>query len=114
MITGAAADGKVLSQDEIVLLTQELSQKAEALYREIRGLSFEDLKQLVMMQECYQLRRLFDAVGMDWRPTGEMKERVVNQPLLEGLLPRGVMMTDVEAFKQTFGIEGFEREVLGA
>lgn len=107
------ADGRVLSQEEVNALVEELSRKAETIYREIRTLSFEDLKQKVLLQECYQLKKLFDAAGMDWRPTEEMRSRVIDKPLLEGVLPKGVMMTDQAVFEEVFGIRLFEREVLG-
>ncbi len=107
------ADGKILSLDEIDNLIDDLSHKAEVLYQEIRQLSFEELKLKVMFQECYQLKVIFDAMSFDWQPTAEMMERIKNKPLLTGILPHGVMITDINEFKEVLGINLFTREVLG-
>lgn len=106
------ADGRELSLGEIEKLIIELASKAELIYKEIRRLDFEQLKEKVMFQECYQLKKMFDQAGMDWKPTMRMFERIKNRPLLNDLLPRGRMMNDVQEFKQTFGFDEFEREVL--
>lgn len=107
------ADGKFLSEDEIENLIKELSQKAETIYREIKKMDFEDLKKKVMLQECYQVKKIFDAAKIDWKPTEEIISRIKNKPLLHGLLPHGVMMTDIEEYKKIFGIKQFAKEVLG-
>lgn len=107
------ADGKYLSLDEIHNLIAELSKKAETIYREIRKMDFERLKQMVMLQECYQLKKMFDAVNTNWRPTEEMRDRIKNKPLADGILPRGKMMTDIQEYKKFFGITRFAKEVLG-
>ncbi len=106
-------DGRVLSVKEVEELIQELSQKAESIYREIKKLSFEDLKQKVMLQECYQLMKLFEMGKMDWQPTQDMKDRVIGTSLMTGLLPHGVMMTDQKVYEEVFGIKEFAKEVLG-
>ncbi len=105
-------DGKYLSIDEIQSLVNELSQKAEAVYREIRKIDFEHLKSKVMLQECYQLKIMFDSAGIDWQPTEEMKNRIREKALLDGILPRGKMMTDIDEYKELFGIKLFAQEVL--
>lgn len=107
------ADGKELPLSEIEALIIELSEKAERIYREIRGMGFEELKLKVMQQECFQLKALFDWAAYDWAPTQEMVSRVKNKPLLQGILPHGVMVTDLEVFKDIFGIRQFANEVLG-
>lgn len=108
-----AADGNFLAEEAIGGLVQEFATKAEAIYRQIRSMDFEQLKEKVMLQECYQLKKIFDAAELDWRPSGEMTARIAAQPLLTGLLPRGVLMTDVESYKDIFGIRQFAKEVLG-
>ncbi|QQR78090.1 MAG: hypothetical protein IPJ68_03320 [Candidatus Moraniibacteriota bacterium] len=107
------ADGKYLSTEQIHILVSEISQKAEVLYREIRKMDFEKLKSKVMLQECYQLKKMFDSAGIDWQPTEEMKKRIVGKALLDGILPRGKMMTDIDEYKNLFGIAKFAQEVLG-
>ncbi len=107
------ADGRYLSIDEIHELVNELSKKAESIYREIRKMDFEQLKSKVMLQECYQLKTMFDSAGIDWQPTEEMKNRIKGKALLDGILPRGKMMTDIDEYKKLFGISQFAQEVLG-
>lgn len=107
------ADDKILSETDIDNLISEFTGKAEAIYRVIRKKNMEELKQMVMLQECYQLKKLFDAAKIDWRPTLEMTGRIKNKPLAADLLPLGKLMTDPEEYKEVFGINQFEKEVLG-
>jgi len=106
------ANGKQLNNEEVNKLIDELGMKAEKIYSEIRKKDFEQLKQMVMLQECYQLKALFDKVGMDWKPTPEMLAAIKNKPLQEGILPQGVMMTDLEEYKKNFHLIDFDQEVL--
>lgn len=41
---------------------------------------------LSQKQEGYQLKDLFDYVGIDWQPSKEMQQKVAGKSLLEGLL----------------------------
>lgn len=107
------SDGKVLKEKQIAALIEELAEKAETIYRKIRTMNFEELKQMVMLQECFQMKKMFDAADIDWRPTQEMVDRVKDKPLLTGILPLGTLMTDLEEYKEIFGINLFAREVLG-
>lgn len=107
------ADDNVLTEESVAALINELAAKAELIYREIRNKNFEELKAMVMLQECYQLKKLFDAAKIDWRPTDEMKQRVKNKPLLTGLIPHGKMVTSIKEYEKMFGINIFAREVFG-
>ncbi len=106
------ADGKLLSKQQIIDLTYELASKAETIYIQIRKKDFEELKQMVMLQECYQFKTLFDAAGMDWQPTSQMMNTIKGTPLQTGILPHGVMMESIEQYMETFHLNEFEREVL--
>lgn len=106
------ADGKILTTEEGSQLIAELAEKAEKIYSEIRKKDFEQLKQMVMLQECYQLKALFELAGTDWKPTPEMLEAIKDKPLQTGILPQGVMMTDLEEYKKVFHLNEFKKEVL--
>lgn len=106
------ADGKTLTTQEIEALILELSDKAEAIYKEIRKKDFEDLKKMVMLQECFQTKKIFDAASVDWRPTSEMLARIEGKPLLKNLIPHGKMMSSIEEYIHDFGVGVFAREVL--
>jgi hypothetical protein len=104
------ADGKPASDIQETL--EEISSKAEALYRLIRTKNFEELKEMVMLQECYQFKTLYDLAGVDWRPTEQMRARIRGTPLLQGVFPHGKLMETVEEYDEIFGISRFGREVL--
>ena len=105
--------GRLLHPKKVTTLTTEFAHKAEVMYDIIKTMDREAIKLMVMRQECYQLKKLFDAAGMDWEPTPEMVARVKNKPLLTGLVPTGKMLTSVEEYKEAFGITTFAQEVLG-
>ncbi len=111
---GVEADGKILSEQEIDLLILELASKAEAIYLHIRTKNFEQLKEMVLLQECYQLKALFDAAYMDWRPTREMYKRIRNQPLAQNIVPYGKLMETEAEYTQAFGLNEFEDDVLSS
>lgn len=106
------ADSQVLNTDQVSNLILDLGAKAESIYREIRKKDFEELKQMVMLQECYQLKTLFQAAGVDWRPSEEMLDSIQGRELLEHVLPHDVMMTELEQYKKEFRLNEFEQEVI--
>jgi hypothetical protein len=105
-------DGKLCPPGQLKDLIRELGEKAEKIYMDIRKMDFEQLKQMVMLQECFQMKKVYDAAGMDWHPTEEMIGRIADKPLLTGLLPQGKFMDTLEEYKKTFGYYIFEEEVL--
>ncbi|TAN34237.1 hypothetical protein EPN28_00075 [Patescibacteria group bacterium] len=107
------ADGKWLNENEIANLIDELAEKAELTYRDIRKKDSEGLKKMVLWQECYQLKKLSEAAGLDWRPSLAMLERIKNKPLLKGLIPHGEFIGTEEKFCRAFGVNEFKRDVLG-
>ncbi|MDP2685367.1 MAG: hypothetical protein Q8P20_10140 [bacterium] len=106
------ADGIFLDENEINILIDELSIKATQIYQEIRKIEFEELKLMVMRQECYQFKKLFDKAKIDWEPTDEMTALVKDKPLLKNIFPHGKLIESTEDFKEVFGINKFEKEVL--
>lgn len=106
------ADGKSIGVEEIDNMIGDYSSKAEALYREIKKKDFEGLKEMVIQQECYQLKKIFDEANVDWKPTDEMMARVKGKELVKGMLPYGKMMETVDEYREVFGINKFEDEVL--
>ncbi len=106
-------DGKFVDTDVARTLIEEFAVKAEKIYREIRSMSFEDLKKKVILQECYQLNKLFTEAGIDWHPTSEMYERVKDKELITGIVPKGVMMGTINEYIKSFGVDVFAKEILG-
>ena len=105
-------DGHQAQGNELDDLIDKLAVKAEDLYKEIRKMSLEEIKEKVLLQECYQLKKIFDAAGIDWRPTEEMLARVRNKPLLKDIYPLDKLITSVEEFDEIFEVERFVKEVL--
>ncbi|MFA6524877.1 MAG: hypothetical protein WCT33_01245 [Patescibacteria group bacterium] len=105
-------DGKKLNLINTENLIDELSKKATDIYSNINSMSSENLKLLVMRQECYQLKLLFDEAGIDWQPTAEMIEVVKSKQILHGVFPRDKFIESTEEFKKIFGIDVFEKEIL--
>lgn len=108
-----AVDGKAVPQEALTSLTADYGQRAVAIYKKVRQMSFEELKVLILRQECYQFKKLFERAEMDWQPTMEMLERIRDKPLLEDIFPRGTMINTVKEFEEIFGVKVFKREVLG-
>jgi len=106
-------DRQPVNADRINVLIAECSAKAEHIYRTLRAMDFEALKEKVQLQECYQLKKLFDAAGVDWRPTPPMLSAIRGKPLLTGIVPHGKMVTSLAEFKDFLRINQFAREVLG-
>ncbi|MBU1037369.1 hypothetical protein KKF32_05115 [Patescibacteria group bacterium] len=106
------ADDKTVSQEKMIEFIKESSNKAEAVYQEIKGMDFEQLKLMVMTQECYQLKLLFDKADINWKPTKEMLERIKNKPLLKNIFPHGKFIETADEFMKIFGVKKFAKEVL--
>lgn len=107
------ADGKNLTLNEISSLIEENSQKAEDVYKEVRKKDFEDLKMMILLQDSFQLKKLFDAAGMDWRPDSEMVGRIKDKPLVEPFLPKTELVANLEDYIEKFGIRKFAKDILG-
>ena len=75
-------------------------------------MNFEQLKEMVIMQECYQFKGLFEAVGMDWRPTDEMMERIKGKELIKDQFPLDLIIDNIEDYKELLGLNEFEKELL--
>lgn len=68
----------------------------------VDAMSVDARKEKVFLQECYQLRRLLEWLGLDWRPTKEMRARI-KKPMRKDLYPMGKLVTFSE-FKKYFGV----------
>jgi hypothetical protein len=106
------SDNKYLNTSETQTLILELSEKAEKIYKKIRQKNFEELKKMVMLQECYQFKKLFDQANLNWLPTKEMDERIASKPLLTNILPRGTIVRTQKEYEEKFGLNKFAKEVL--
>jgi len=103
-----SVDGRwIHDMSAIKRLRTRLALEAQRQYQHIRNCSESELRKKVVEQECYQLKKLFDFVGMDWRPSTQMLERA-QLPLLENRYPKGRFMT-FEEYCQCMGINELKK-----
>ncbi len=77
------ADGKTLGDAEIKSLHEKLGEAAARHYAFFKTLDFEEQKKKLVWLEAFALSRLFEAVGMEWRPDARVLERIAGKPLLD-------------------------------
>lgn len=106
------ADGVFLKKEDVKILIDVLSKKAELIYKKIRGKDFEMLKQMALEQELYQTHRLMQAAGMNAKPSKEMLGRIQGKELMTNLFPLDELMETQEQFQKVFGINSFKEKVL--
>ncbi len=96
-------DGRfVIDIDELKKIRETILKLGSELYVEYQSLGFEKHKELWLWQHGYQLKGLFDAARMDWKPSQEMLGRVKGKELIPTIatyqMPR-------KEFYEKFGIE---------
>ncbi len=64
-----------------------------------------------MLQECCQLKKLFEAADIDWQPTDEMLAST-KKPLLKNIIPHDRMIASLAEYENVTGITKFAKEVL--
>lgn len=106
------ANNNLLDLYNPLSLIDELSDRASKLYQRIRQMDLEELKLMVMRQECYQFKELMEKAGLDWQPNDEMIDRIKNKPLLKGIFPLDKFIESRKDFNEIFGIKKFEEEVI--
>ncbi|MFH0973513.1 MAG: hypothetical protein V1817_01850, partial [Candidatus Micrarchaeota archaeon] len=67
--------------DEIASLYEAAGEAAAQRYEIFRNLDFEEQKAKMVWLEHHAYSRLFAALGMDWKPSNEILERVKGKPL---------------------------------
>ena len=96
-------DGKEISGlENLKKLREELMPIAAGQYEKFMGMDLENQKIKFIWQEHYQLKKLFELVGMDWRPSEEMLDRVRNKELIKDVFPNYKMT--LEKYMETFGL----------
>ncbi|MBI2112294.1 hypothetical protein HYT52_02045 [Candidatus Woesearchaeota archaeon] len=70
-------DGEVVNdQEEIKKIVQAIEQESVQQWKKLLDLNREDLKQKGLMIRCYLFKKMFDLVGIGWKPTSEMVKAV--------------------------------------
>jgi hypothetical protein len=96
-------DGRaIVGFNQLRSLREKLMPIAAGQYEKFMGMDFENQKIKYLSQENYQLKKLFDLVGMDWRPSKEMLDRIKGKKLIEDVFPSYDMT--LERYIENFGI----------
>ncbi len=102
------ADGRFLDRRDVQELTREAFALSKNHYEHVRSLSLERVKEKAVLQECFQLHRLFSWAGVPWQPIPEMFERIRGKEILQGKFTHGKILS-FEEYCREFGIEYLKR-----
>jgi hypothetical protein len=69
---GLELDGSMVHASELHAIYDEAAQASIDQWQRLKALSFEEQKVKAAEIRCFGMRKLFERVGMDWRPTPEM------------------------------------------
>jgi len=76
-------DGRFIdSVHELKVLKSKLEVKSVEQWQRLIGLSFEELKLKGLFMRGYVFKDLFERVGLDWKPSGEMINTVKNKEFI--------------------------------
>src|SRR3989344_686767 len=91
------ADGKWIPMEEAVELRRKLEQIAGEQFERFSNLGFEEIKKKLLDARYFELRGFYSELGMDWKPSSEMLERVGGKPLLPTQYPKNMGNTQWKA-----------------
>ena len=74
------ADGNVLSAEDISSLEKKSAHASIEQWQRLKALSFEEQKIKAAEIRCFGMRKLFEKVGMDWRPSQKMLDALKGKP----------------------------------
>lgn len=88
-------DGKFVGREEIAGIAAKVAQYAVDYSHLYEKLDLERAKRLFVEWGCYQFIRLFEAAGMDWRPTPEMLA-----PIMKADIRMGVTLDSMPPYEE--------------
>lgn len=95
-------DGKFVTElADLEAIRKPLLKMASELYADYLSLGFEKQKRFWLYQFGYQLKKLFDLAGMDWRPSGEIIKRVRDRNLIPTIKSYNIPRAE---FYKKFGV----------
>lgn len=77
------ADGRHIDDKEIDTLRQAIEQKSVEIYMKYKALNLEAKKELYWHQHAWSYKKLFDILGLDWRPSQEIVLAGRGKPLFQ-------------------------------
>lgn len=101
---GFVLDGKDISGlQDLKNFRDKVMAIAASQYEKFMAMPWEEQKIKYVWQEHYQFKKLFDLVGLDWRPSPEIIERIKGKALLEDVFPNYNL--SIEEFSRVFGAD---------
>lgn len=76
-------DGKEVSADRLVELSEVIENVAIASFTRFKALDFENKKKLYLFQKAYTYKKLYDKLGQNWRPSQEILDEAKGKPLYQ-------------------------------
>jgi hypothetical protein len=92
---------EIAGLDELKRLREKIMPIAVKQYEKFMGMDFENQKIKYVFQENYQIKMLFDLVGMDWKPSKEILDRIKNKELIKEIFSSYDMT--MEKYMEIFG-----------
>lgn len=81
-------DGKEITNVAgLKALREKLMVVATNQYEKYLNMDFESQKEKFLYQEHYQLKKLFEIAGLDWKPSREILQRIKGKKLIENIFP---------------------------
>ena len=74
-------DGKDLSIEEIHLARQQIEKSAVSIYTQVKKFDLEKKKEFYYFQKAWGYKKLYDRLGLDWRPDQAMLAQAKLKPL---------------------------------
>ena len=75
--------------------------KSPQFYDTYLKLGFEKHKEILLKQECYQFKDFFTKMGIDWRPSKEMYQRVEGKKLTDDVTTYDLSLAE---YKEKMGV----------
>ncbi|MBI4152994.1 hypothetical protein HY497_00590 [Candidatus Woesearchaeota archaeon] len=77
---GLEVDGRMVDEQELDVFLQKSAHASIEQWQLLKALSFEEQKVKAAEIRCFGMRKLFERVGMDWRPSQKMIEALKGKP----------------------------------
>lgn len=77
---GMEIDGRMAGEQELDDIFEKSAQASIEQWQRLTSLSFEDQKVKAAEIRCFGMRKLFERVGMDWRPSQNMLDALKGKP----------------------------------
>lgn len=95
-------DGKSLNNLELLkAFREQIMPIAAEQFERYLNMNFEGQKTKFVLQEHYQFKKLFDLVGMDWRPSQKIIEKIKDKELIKDVFPSYEM--NMKNYRKAFG-----------